>query len=167
MDVFVRFFTFMSGSFFPAAPKASWHLFWLDESGLRCRCVEHFEGQGRAWAIFHPLLGTLSGNCSGLVNLGFGGQAEPQVAEDEDQNDAWKPAFVNEKVVEAQALPPIVCIKCGGHSIVGEPASHGNPSILGMERLRRIADRETTRSGQECLLSVEDAPQSGMVAAAR
>ena len=63
-------------------------------------------------------------------------EAEPKSEEDEDQNDAWLPAFANEKEVEARGLAlrlggmnvrsghmflhhrgTSVCIRCGGYSM--------------------------------------------------
>ena len=65
----------------------------------------------------------------------------------------------------------IVCIKCGGYCMWANRMLRrecpGNPSKLCVEVLRIRSNRETARLGQEWLLSVEDAPQSGMVAAVR
>ena len=41
----------------------------------------------------------------------------------------------------------------------------GNPSKLGMEVLKRVANRQTPRPGQEWPLSVDQAPPTGMVVA--
>ena len=56
----------------------------------------------------------------------------------------------------------LVCVKCGGKSMwVNRELrrdSFGTPSEVGMEVLKRMANRETTRPGQEWPLSVDVAP---------
>ena len=92
-------------------------------------------------------------------------EAEPQSEEDKDQNDTRLPSFVNKKDVEARAVSPrlgamsvhsrhrifhcrgtIVCIKCGAYSTCMNRKLRreclGNPSNLGMEVLKRTANRE-------------------------
>ena len=65
----------------------------------------------------------------------------------------------------------IVSIRCGGYSMwVNRKLRRecpGNLSKLGMEVLKRMANRETPRLGQDWPFTVEDVPQSGMVAAVR
>ena len=63
----------------------------------------------------------------------------------------------------------MVCVKSGGYSMwVNRKMRRdcsGNPSKLGMEVLKRMANRETPRPGQEWPLSVDVAPPTGMVVA--
>ena len=60
----------------------------------------------------------------------------------------------------------MVCVKSGDYSMwvnrKMRPDCSGNPSTLGMEVLKRMAKRETPRSGQEWPLSVDVAPPTGM-----
>ena len=60
----------------------------------------------------------------------------------------------------------LICVKCGNHSMRVDRKLRrdcpGNPSKLGMEVLKRMANRETPRPGQEWPLSVDVSPPTGM-----
>ena len=115
-------------------------------------------------------------------------EAETQHEDDERQNDAWQAIFDNGDEVQKEALRPrlgamsvhkehrifhhrsvLVCVKCGGYSMWVDRKLRrdcpGNPSRLGMEVLKRMANRETPRLGQEWPLSADVAPPTGKVVA--
>ena len=102
--------------------------------------------------------------------------AETQCEDDEPQNDAWQ-AVIDNGEVQKNALHPrlgamrvreghrishhrgvMVCVKCGGYSMwVNRKLRRdcrGNPPKLGMEVLKRMANREPPRPGQEWPLSL-------------
>ena len=108
--------------------------------------------------------------------------------DDEHQNDAWQAVFCKWDEVPKSAFGPhlgamsvhkelrifqhwwvMVCVTCGRCSMwVNRKLRRdccGNPSKLGMEVLKRMANRETPRSGQEWPLSVDVAPPTEMVVA--
>ena len=112
--------------------------------------------------------------------------AETQHEDDEPQNDAWQAVFDVGDEVQKNALHPrlgamsvhkehrifhhrgvLVCYKCGGFGMWANRKLRldcpGNPPKLGMEVLKRMANREPPRPGQEWPLSVDVVPQTGMV----
>ena len=143
--------------------------------------------QLRAWLLtscipWHPAAARAT-SPDPLLNIFDHGDVETQHEDDEPQDGVWQAVFDNVGEVQKSALHPrleamslheghrifhhrsvMVCVKCGSSSMwVNRKLRRdclGNPSKLGMEVLKRVANRETPRPGQEWPLSVDSCGES-------